>query len=133
MYIFSAGGDVEGLENTRCHDLPCRLPLRRLPLARPLPHLPLHHRRKARTMSMWGSLRVWNLAQRHIVVSRSRTPCSGSSVTTATPGITSTACRTTTTETRCCSTPMLTSTAAATEPETAESWNHRTNSASSLI
>lgn len=114
---------MEGLENTRCHGLPCRLPHHHLPPAPPLPHHLLHHPLKTMTTLTWVSRRAWNLARRHIVVSRSRTPFSGSSVTTATPGITSTACRTTTTETRCCSTPMQTSTAAATEPETAESSN----------
>lgn len=123
MYNFSAGDDVEGLENTRCHGLLCLLPHHHLPPAPPLPHHLLLHPLMTMTMLTWGSRRAWNLAQRHTVVSRSRTPCSGSSVTTATPGITSTACRTTTTETRCCSTPMQTSTAAATEPETAESRN----------
>lgn len=114
---FFVADDVEDPENILHPALPSHHP----PLHHPPAHLHPHHLPHPptkMTMKTPGSCRASNRARLLAVASRSRTPCSGSSVTIATPGTIWTACRTT-----CChSTQMQTSTAAAAEAETTETF-----------
>lgn len=113
----SAVDDVGDPENILHPALPFHHPL----LPHPPVHLPHHLPHPPRTTTKTpGSRRASNRARHRAVGSRSRTPCSGSSATIAMPGTIWTACRTTATETRCCSTRTRTSTAAAAEADTTE-------------
>lgn len=124
LFFIVAADDEADPGSTPLPSLPFHLPCpRRRP--RPAPHPRPAPRLLQRTMTTTtstkrnrGRRRAWSRARRRAVVCRSRTRCSGCSVTTATPGITWTAFRATATVQRSCSTPAPNSTVAAAAEQT---------------